>query len=55
MKERIAPDVRETFGEFPVRRITGKALRVLRDGKADLPEAAVGRVKTLRRTFCMGS
>jgi hypothetical protein len=31
--------------------VTAKALRVLRDRKAHLPEAAIGRVKALRRLF----
>jgi integrase len=51
MLEPIAPDSRETFADFPIKRITGKALRVLRDRKAHLPEAAIGRVKAIRRLF----
>lgn len=49
--ELIAPDSSETFADFPIKRITARALRVLRDRKADLPEAAIGRVKALRRVF----
>jgi integrase len=51
LDEAIAPGVDETFADFPLKRITTKALRVLRDRKADLPEAAIGRVKALRRLF----
>jgi site-specific recombinase XerD len=49
--EQIAPNAHELFADFPIKRITGKALRVLRDRKANLPEAAIGRVKALRRLF----
>ena len=49
--EPIARGARETFGDFPLKRLTGKALRVLRDRKAHLPEAATGRLKALRRMF----
>lgn len=31
--------------------MTGKAIRVLRDRKADLPEASIGRVKAIRKLF----
>jgi len=51
LAEQIAPDARERFADFPIKRITGKALRVLRDRKANLPEAAIGRIKALRRLF----
>ena len=49
--ETIAPAADEIFADFPLKRITTKALRVLRDRKANLPEAAIGRVKALRRLF----
>lgn len=51
LREPISPNARETFAEFPLSKITGKALRVLRDRKAHLPHAATDRVKTLRRLF----
>lgn len=49
--EPVAPGRAETFAGFPVDRITPKALRVLRDRKTDLPEAANGRIKALRALF----
>jgi hypothetical protein len=51
LEERIAPDATETFADFPIMRMTGKAIRVLRDRKANLPEASIGRVKAIRRLF----
>ena len=39
----------EIFADFPVQRITSKALRVLRDHKADKPGSADNRVRALRR------
>jgi integrase len=50
-REPIAPDRPETFGQFPLARLDGRALAVLRDRKADLPGAATGRVKALRPMF----
>ena len=50
-REIVAPDRQETFADFPLDRITTKALRVLRDRKAGLPQAANGRVKALRAIF----
>ncbi len=49
--EPIAPDASETFADFPLARMTRKAIRVLRDHKAGLPWAANGRVKAIRRMF----
>ena len=49
--EAIKPGAHETFAEFPLNRLTSKAIRVLRDRKTDLPEAANGRVKAIRRMF----
>ena len=49
--EPIAPGNAETFGDFPVNRMTAKAVRVLRDRKADFPQAANGRIKAVRRVF----
>jgi site-specific recombinase XerD len=51
LEEPIAPGARETFADFPIKRMTGKAIRVLRDRKANLPEASIGRVKAIRRLF----
>ena len=51
LAEPIAPGARETFADFPLRRITGKVLRILRDRKEELPEASTGRVKAIRRMF----
>jgi integrase len=50
-REPLSPGSRENFAEFPIHRLTAKAIRVLRDRKADLPEAANGRVKAIRRLF----
>lgn len=49
--EAVAPGKAETFAEFPVERMAAKAIRVLRDRKAGLPEAANSRVKALRQVF----
>lgn len=49
--EPVAPGAAETFAGFPLDRMGGKAVRVLRDRKADLPEAANNRVKAIRRMF----
>jgi hypothetical protein len=51
LEEPIAPGACQIFADFPIRRVTAKALRVLCDRKAHLPEAAIGRVKALRRLF----
>ena len=49
--EPTAPGATETFANFPLNRMTGKAIRVLRDRKADFPEGANNRVKAVRRMF----
>jgi integrase len=49
--EPIAPGAEERFADFPVVRITSKAVRVLRDRKGDFPQAANVRVKAIRRLF----
>jgi hypothetical protein len=49
--EPISPGSRELFGDFPLNRLSAKAIRVLRDRKEHLPEAANGRVKAIRRVF----
>lgn len=47
----IAPNAREKFVDFPLPRMTAKAIRVLRDRKADAPEAANGLIKATRQVF----
>jgi integrase len=49
--ERIAPGAKETFADFPISRMSTKAVRVLRDRKRDFPEAGNVRVKAIRRLF----
>ena len=49
--EPIYPGAQELFADFPLARLSTKALRVLRDLKADLPGAASDRVKALRALF----
>lgn len=49
--ELIAPDKQETFADFPIGRMTPKAIRVLRDRKGEFPEAANSRVKAVRQVF----
>ncbi len=49
--EPIAPDSCETFANFPIGRMTPKAVRILRDRKAAFPAAANMRIKAVRRVF----
>lgn len=49
--EPISQGASDFFSEFPVDRLTSKAIRVLRDRKAEFPEAANGRVKAIRQVF----
>jgi site-specific recombinase XerD len=51
ISESIAPGSEKRFSEFPLEKVTVKALRVLRDRKAELPGAANDRVKVLRTMF----
>ncbi len=51
LNEPVFPGAPESYARFPIDRITTKALRVLRDRKAELPEAANNRVKVLRGLF----
>jgi len=51
LDEPIAPGDPVTFADFPLDRMTGKAIRVLRDRKADKPDAANNRLKLVRRVF----
>ncbi len=53
-EEPIAPNATEIFADFPLRRMTAKAIKVLRDRKAGLPEAANNRVKAIRAVFSWG-
>lgn len=50
-REPISPGNPLTFADFPLDRMTAKAILVLRDRKADRPGAATNRVKVLRRLF----
>src|SRR5262245_17337979 len=50
-QEPIAPGVKELFGDCPLSRFDAKAVRILRDRRADRPEAANNRVRRLRRIF----
>lgn len=49
--EPISPKSTDRFGDVPLDRMTAKAIRVLRDRKADAPESANGRVKAIRQVF----
>lgn len=49
--EPIAPGMAETYADFPIGRLTAKAVRILRDRKGELPEAANVRIKAVRRLF----
>lgn len=50
-QEQVDPDRPELYGDYPLPRFTAKAVRVLRDRKADFPEAGNSRVKALRRVL----
>lgn len=49
--EPIEPGSATTFADFPLDRLTSKAIKVLRDRKRGLPEAANVRVKAFRQLF----
>lgn len=49
--EPIHQGATETFAELPFARLTTRALRILRDRKAELPGAASDRVKAIRAMF----
>lgn len=51
LAEPIAPEATETFAGFPLGKLSAKAIGVLRDRKAGLPEAANGRLKAIRQVF----
>jgi integrase len=50
-QEPIAPGAKELFGDCPLLRFDARAVRILRDRRADRPEAANNRVRRLRRIF----
>ena len=50
-REPRAPGAAECFADMPVARITERAVVVLRDRKAGVPEAANSRLKAIRRVF----
>lgn len=49
--EPTAPGAATTYADFPLNRLSAKAVRVLRDRKAAVPDGANGRLKALRSTF----
>jgi integrase len=51
LMEPIKPDTAKTYEMMPLKSITSKALKVLRDRKAGLPEALNQRVRALRHMF----
>ena len=51
LAEPINPQSAKLFGQVEASKITGKAIRVLRDRKADKPNSGNNRVKALRRIF----
>ena len=52
--EPVAPDAKTLFADFPLNRMTTKAIKVLRDRRADVPEGANNRVKAMRAVFSWG-
>jgi len=53
-KEPLTPGSKLFFADCPVSRMTARHIRVLRDRKADFPEAANGRLKAVRQVFKYG-
>jgi integrase len=49
--EPVHPGALETFAQFPVDRLTAKAIRVLRDRKSATPVGAQNRIKAIRVMF----
>jgi len=49
--EPIKPGSDKTFDDMPLPSFNAKAVRVLRDRKAEFPESANGRVKAIRQVF----
>lgn len=54
LREPIEPGSKHLFSDFPLARLTPKAVKVLRDRKIDKPAAANSRVKALRQVFAFG-
>lgn len=54
MREPIAPGSSDVFADFPLGELTYKAVRVLRDRKAEYPNAANNRVKAFGYVFKWG-
>ncbi|WP_375598331.1 tyrosine-type recombinase/integrase [Devosia sp. Naph2] len=52
--EPTKPDGNKMIGDMPLSSVTSKVIRVLRDRKAEKPEAANSRVKALRQVFGWG-
>lgn len=52
--EPTEPGAKTLFADFPLSRMTSRAIRVLRDRKADTPEAANDRLKAIRQAFKYG-
>ncbi|WP_265516507.1 tyrosine-type recombinase/integrase [Nitratireductor luteus] len=52
--EPIVPNSNVLFGDVPLSKMTAQAIRVIRDRKSSLPEAANGRVKAARQVFAWG-
>lgn len=53
-KEPIKPGAARTFDDMPLSAFNSKAVRTLRDRKAEAPEAADSRVKAIRQVFNCG-
>lgn len=52
--EPIEPGSKLKFADFPLTKMTAKAIRVLRDRKAEYPSAANNRLKFIRQVFAYG-
>lgn len=51
LDEKESPSSERVFADVPISAFGADAMRVLRDRKGDLPEAANGRVKAVRQVF----
>lgn len=51
LREPRKPGAAECFGDMPLARMDERAIAILRDRKAGLPEAANARIKAIRRVF----
>jgi integrase len=54
LDEPVEPGSQHLFADYPLDRITARAIKVLRDRKLGAPEAANSRVKALRQVFAFG-